>query len=169
MVKEADAICNVVRKFNKGITYHFAEECGPLLDQVHALVEEMDDFNGEWFSNKQRPKRDITHEIQKQINEFTYSESNTQQAELRATIQQKLQNNSIFTSTKSRLLLNNLPTTQHIKNSRHKRGLMNVIGTISKALFGTLTEEDAQQFLEKFNDLDERGLQRDMIMRKQTT
>jgi hypothetical protein len=36
---------------------------------------------------------------------------------------------------------------------RSKRGLINIIGTASKALFGTLSEDDANYYLEQFQKI----------------
>ena len=40
--------------------------------------------------------------------------------------------------------------------SRHKRGVFNFIGGISKILFGTLDNEDANYYSDKINSLDKR-------------
>lgn len=52
---------------------------------------------------------------------------------------------------------------------REKRGLLNIIGEVSKALFGTLSESDSQEFLREFEKLHKRGAIRDQIIKKQTT
>lgn len=52
---------------------------------------------------------------------------------------------------------------------RQKRGLINAIGEVSKTLFGTLTEEDADQYLENFKNLERQGKTRDEILLRHTT
>lgn len=46
--------------------------------------------------------------------------------------------------------------TEKSQNKREKRGLVNVVGTISKSLFGTLSDDDALQYLEEFEKLSRR-------------
>lgn len=52
---------------------------------------------------------------------------------------------------------------------RTKRGLINAIGEVSKTLFGTLSEEDAEQYLQNFERLEQQGKIRDQILSKHTT
>lgn len=54
-------------------------------------------------------------------------------------------------------------------NSRKKRGLINIIGEVSKALFGTLSESDSKEYLKEFEILHNKGAVREQIIRKQTT
>lgn len=54
-------------------------------------------------------------------------------------------------------------------NSRKKRGLINIIGEVSKALFGTLSESDSKEYLKEFEILHNKGELRDQIIKKQTT
>lgn len=53
--------------------------------------------------------------------------------------------------------------------SREKRGLLNIIGEVSKALFGTLSESDAEEYLKEFENLKKSGALRDQILKKQTS
>lgn len=45
-----------------------------------------------------------------------------------------------------------------VQNSRRKRGLINIIGSISKTLFGTLDQEDADYYQNKISDLEKEQL-----------
>lgn len=54
-------------------------------------------------------------------------------------------------------------------NNRRKRGFLNVVGEIAKDLFGTLSESDAQYYMNRINDLQAGNQQRDEIVRKQST
>lgn len=54
-------------------------------------------------------------------------------------------------------------------SSRKKRGLLNIIGEVSKALFGTLSESDSKEYLREFEELHHKGALRDQIIKKQTT
>lgn len=54
-------------------------------------------------------------------------------------------------------------------HSRQRRGLLNVVGEISKNLFGTISKSDGTMFLEKFHHLFRLGRIRDTITKKQTT
>ncbi|KAG4070722.1 hypothetical protein HA402_005581 [Bradysia odoriphaga] len=55
------------------------------------------------------------------------------------------------------------------EKNRKRRGLVNVIGEVSKLLFGTLSENDAVQYLQKFEELTRQNKIRDEIVSKQTT
>lgn len=55
------------------------------------------------------------------------------------------------------------------ESNRKKRGLLNIIGEVSKALFGTLSETDSIEYLKEFEKLGKSGALRDQIIRKQTT
>lgn len=56
-----------------------------------------------------------------------------------------------------------------IKENRKKRGLMNIIGTITKGLFGILNEDDAKQYIEQFRDLQGKSLRTNRIVEEHTT
>lgn len=53
--------------------------------------------------------------------------------------------------------------------SRKKRGLLNIIGEVSKSLFGTLSESDSEEYMREFENLEKKGILRDQIIKKQTT
>lgn len=55
------------------------------------------------------------------------------------------------------------------KQLRKKRGLLNIIGELSRDLFGTLSQEDANDYIEQFKKLEHNGLLRDQLIHKQTT
>lgn len=57
---------------------------------------------------------------------------------------------------------------QH-EGHRQKRGLINAIGEVSKTLFGALSEENATQYLQNFENLEQQGKNRDQIFAKHTT
>lgn len=50
-----------------------------------------------------------------------------------------------------------------------KRGLIDPIGSLSKFLFGTLTEEDAKVYNNQFEELQEHNQYQDMIINRQTS
>lgn len=52
---------------------------------------------------------------------------------------------------------------------RNKRGLLNIIGSIQKSLFGVLSEDDAQTYLQEFERQQEHDKLQDAIITKQTT
>lgn len=60
---------------------------------------------------------------------------------------------------------------EHFQNTykRKKRGFLNVVGEIAKDLFGTLSDSDAQLYLDKLEKLNLQGHIRDEIMKKQST
>lgn len=53
--------------------------------------------------------------------------------------------------------------------TRAKRGLMNFVGSIANALFGVLTEEDSEKYLQLFSELEENQEQQRIIGEKQTS
>lgn len=57
----------------------------------------------------------------------------------------------------------------HEPHSRKRRGLINIVGEISKELFGTLSQTDATIYLERFKHLYSMGAGRDTIIKKHTT
>lgn len=57
----------------------------------------------------------------------------------------------------------------HSSSRRQRRGILNIIGEISRELFGTLSQKDAEFFLEHFETLTRAGLERDNLLNKQTT
>lgn len=56
-----------------------------------------------------------------------------------------------------------------MKQNRKKRGLMNIVGVITKGLFGILNENDAQQYYKQFKDLQEKSEKTERITEEQTT
>lgn len=52
---------------------------------------------------------------------------------------------------------------------RNKRALLNIIGSVSKALFGTLDESDAEKYLNEFKNLHARNELRDRINEEHTS
>lgn len=63
----------------------------------------------------------------------------------------------------------NIDWFHHSTPRRKRRGLLNVIGEISRDLFRTLAQSDAEDFVEKFEELSRSGLARDNLIQKQTT
>lgn len=53
--------------------------------------------------------------------------------------------------------------------NRKKRGLINIIGSLQKSLFGTLAEEDAQLYLKEFRNLRRHDRKQNDIIKRQTT
>lgn len=60
---------------------------------------------------------------------------------------------------------------QHFRDNRlrRKRGLLNIVGELSRDLFGTLSHEDATNFLQMFKKLDTDGANNIRIINKQTS
>lgn len=56
-----------------------------------------------------------------------------------------------------------------VGKGRSKRGLLNIVGSVSKALFGTLDEGDAERYLEKFKTLNDNNKIRDRIDNEHTS
>lgn len=54
-------------------------------------------------------------------------------------------------------------------NGRQKRALLNIIGSVSKALFGTLDESDAIKYLDEFKNLHAQNELRDRIDEEHTS
>lgn len=52
---------------------------------------------------------------------------------------------------------------------RVKRGVLNIMGSISKALFGTLDDEDAKEYLARFEEFGQQNKIRDQISKKRIT
>lgn len=52
---------------------------------------------------------------------------------------------------------------------RSKRGLINIVGLISKQLFGTLSQDDAEQYLARFEKIKSENKERDEILHAQTS
>lgn len=59
--------------------------------------------------------------------------------------------------------------TVNFGKKREKRGLINSIGEASKYLFGTLSEEDAQFYLNEFKSLKDKHVLQDSIIKKHTS
>lgn len=55
------------------------------------------------------------------------------------------------------------------EKNRKRRGHINVIGEVSKFLFGSLSEMDAIQYLQNFAELERQNKIRDELTSKQTT
>lgn len=57
------------------------------------------------------------------------------------------------------------PSSPH----RKKRGLLNIVGEISRDLFGTLSQTDALEFISQFEVLTNKGIFHERLLRKHTT
>lgn len=53
--------------------------------------------------------------------------------------------------------------------TRTKRGLLNIVGAVQKALFGVLTEKDGNLYMDQFRELEEHQRSQQIISEKQTT
>lgn len=76
---------------------------------------------------------------------------------------------NLVTAVMHEITQNNVNWWENSQTSRSKRGLINIIGSISKTLFGTLDEDDAKDYLARFNNLTEQGKFRDQILEKHTS
>lgn len=54
-------------------------------------------------------------------------------------------------------------------NNRPKRGAFNIVGTILNSFFGTLAQEDAKEYLARFNEMKENDEHTKVILDEQTT
>lgn len=59
--------------------------------------------------------------------------------------------------------------TNNTQIKRTKRGLINIIGSVSKALFGTLSEDDANYYLTQFQNLKSTDVKHSNIIKRQTS
>lgn len=55
------------------------------------------------------------------------------------------------------------------KTSRPKRAPFNVIGSVLRSLFGTLSQEDAEDHLQRFNFMESKLMERQVVVDEQTT
>lgn len=53
--------------------------------------------------------------------------------------------------------------------NRAKRAPMNIVGTLMKSLFGTLAQEDAEEYLQRFRMMEQIGTERQVHINQQTT
>lgn len=88
-------------------TFGIDVNCGPVFEQITAMVAGMDEYNARWFLKKGK--------------------------------------------------------------NRRERGLLNIVGSVSKALFGTLDERDAQNYLDEFKRLSNENKLRDRINEEHTS
>lgn len=60
---------------------------------------------------------------------------------------------------------------EHFQNTkiRRRRGFLNIVGEIAKDRFGTLSDTDAKDYLQKFEDLQKQNVFRDEIDKQQST
>lgn len=54
-------------------------------------------------------------------------------------------------------------------NNRPKRGAFNIVGTVLNSLFGTLAQEDAEKYLERFTQMEQNQVDTQSILDQQTT
>lgn len=63
----------------------------------------------------------------------------------------------------------NMEWFHNVNQTRQKRAPFNIVGTILRSVFGTLAQEDADEYLRRFHEMEQTGNEREILMNEHTT